>query len=148
MAYGTEEWPRLKGYRPLNRAAKEIRLLRLHPSGNDSMIRFDLAHHSLSQHQRHHGVEYYSLSYVWGEATSMEIVEVNNERVEVRSTLWRFLSSLRDILQDVSDVGFPFKSLNGKPVDRIFLWIDFLCIYPDRSRIKHCRNLRLGPLFL
>jgi len=90
MAYGTEDWPSLKSYRPLHRAAKENRLLRLHPSGSDTMIRFDLVPHSLSQHQGDYGEEYYALSYVWGEASSMDIVEVNNERVEIRSTLGRF----------------------------------------------------------
>jgi Heterokaryon incompatibility protein (HET) len=28
-----------------------------------------------------------------------------------------------------------------------FLWVDTVCIYSDRSRIKHCRNLRFEPLF-
>jgi hypothetical protein len=111
------------------------------------MIRFNLAHHSLSQHQSHHGVEYYALSYVWGEATNMEIVEVNNERVEVRSTLWHFLCSLRDILQDVSDVNSPFKSLNGKPADRTFLWIHFLCIYSHQTTMKFLGTLRFPPQF-
>ena len=36
--------------------------------------------------------------------------------------------------------------LSGRRVFKL-LWIDRLCTYPDRYRIKHCRNLRLGPLF-
>ncbi|KAF2182366.1 hypothetical protein K469DRAFT_711930 [Zopfia rhizophila CBS 207.26] len=28
-----------------------------------------------------------------------------------------------------------------------FIWIDAVCTYPDRSRIKYRRNLRSGPLF-
>lgn len=29
----------------------------------------------------------------------------------------------------------------------VLLWIDALCIYLDRYRMKDCRNLRFGPLF-
>ncbi|KAF2193923.1 hypothetical protein K469DRAFT_549339, partial [Zopfia rhizophila CBS 207.26] len=28
------------------------------------------------------------------------------------------------------------------------IWIDAICIYLDQSRVKHCGNLRLGPLFV
>src|SRR5438046_1244826 len=77
---------------------------------------------------------YEALSYTWDEPPSygpvMETLYISGRSFELRTTVKRVLCRLR---------------CSTRP--RI-LWIDSLCIYSDRTRIKTRRNLRLGePLF-
>jgi hypothetical protein len=68
---------------------------------------------------------YTALSYAWDSPEeSQYIIMVNSEPFPV-------LRNLRDFLQEIRNSSFSS-----------YLWIDAICTYSDRSRIKHFRNLR------
>jgi hypothetical protein len=79
--------------------------------------------------------KYIALSHCWG---SNPIISLQKGLVSAfkKNIPWNQLPlSFQDALVVT-------RKLNIK-----FLWIDSLCIYPDRSRIKHRRNLRFMPQF-
>jgi len=73
-------------------------------------------------------LKYVALSYVWGEPNLTHSVECNGCQLQITRNLDLALRTSRQL-------------------DRRLLWADQICIYSDRSRMKHCRNLRFEPPF-
>jgi hypothetical protein len=68
--------------------------------------------------------------YCWGAAvanSSLKTIYVDGLLRKVRPTLYSFLKEMA-----THDAGS-------------LMWIDSICLYPDRSRTKCCRNLRSVP---
>lgn len=107
-------------YAPLDRTSREIRLLLLQSSkGNgETPIQCKLIGVDIDN-----APEFTALSYVWGNAKSRELIEVNGNPFAVTTHLGKILRHLR---RDSAD---------------IFIWVDAICIYQDRYRGKCCRNL-------
>jgi hypothetical protein len=72
---------------------------------------------------------YEALSYAWGDVDTTKPIFSRGSKLDVTTNLKAGLLQLR------------------KPDKSRYIWADAVCIYSDRSRIKHCRNLRFGPLF-
>jgi Heterokaryon incompatibility protein (HET) len=107
--------------------ARSIRLVRIHGSDRDS----DDVYCTIETHPLDSHPPYAALSYTWGSQKSKKIIHCNNDSVLlVTQNLWRALRRLKPQLGD----------------DRT-LWIDAICISPDRHRTKCCRNLRFRPQF-
>ncbi|KAF2193975.1 hypothetical protein K469DRAFT_709454 [Zopfia rhizophila CBS 207.26] len=113
-------------YSSLLSGPDSIRLLRLMPHEDDTApIECQLLNHSLKESSK--GTHLYeALSYVWGDSDNPRSISVDKHGLSVTANLHAALSRLRD-----------------HSLERI-LWVDAVCIYLDRSRIKHCRKLRLG----
>jgi hypothetical protein len=73
--------------------------------------------------------EYDAISYAWNNETLSVLIKCNGQHLFVTSSLYEALLSLY---------------VAG---DKELLWADAVCTYPDRSRIRHLRNLRFEPLF-
>lgn len=95
-------------YEPLNLDRRAIKLLHLHPGGNNSEICCSLSQAELNQ--RNDTVSYEALSYTWGFPDLFETIIVDGCYLNVTYNLHSVLQQLR-----YSDV------------DRI-LWIDAICI--------------------
>ena len=110
---------------PLPKDPKKIRLLKLH-GGDGQDINATLI-------VRNSQEKYEALSYTWGteKATSVIQIYAGEEIYKVNIT-----PSLASALRQL-------RLLRGPRL----LWIDQLCIYPDRHRTKCCRNLRFEPQF-
>ena len=78
---------------------------------------------------------YEALSYTWGTERELSIIKIlsGDEMYDVPIT-----SNLANALHELR-----YKSEHRHRR----LWIDALCLYSDRSRMKHCRNLRCEPPF-
>jgi hypothetical protein len=111
-------------YSPLSLAGNEIRLFLLDPGGHSERISGRLRHVSLDD-----DIQYTALSYVWGDPNVTRPINLDGYSFGVTTNLKSTLLHLRHRTQ------------------RENLWIDAICTYSDRSRIKHCRNLRFEPLF-
>jgi Heterokaryon incompatibility protein (HET) len=109
-------------YQPLG-SPYSIRLLRIEP-GIDGPLSCSLETTWLSD--LHH--PYKVISYVWGEPVFVDISGPDGRPQAAQNPA--------DALYRVR---LPDRSR--------YVWADAVCIYPDRSRIKHRKNLRLGPLF-
>lgn len=79
--------PSYKGYRPLDQARKEIRLLRL--SVHAGILHAHIVHVSLLDEP-----EYQALSYCWGPPTRQAEIVVDDESATIRTTLHSFLMTL------------------------------------------------------
>ncbi|OCK81570.1 hypothetical protein K432DRAFT_14361 [Lepidopterella palustris CBS 459.81] len=112
-------------YCPLQHS-NDIRLLRLKPGDLHSNIQISIRHEHLNERLR-----YEALSYTWGDPTKKKSISCN-EAGDTLSVTRNCNAALRRL-----------RRVNGERT----LWIDAICIYSDRSSIKHCRNLRLGPQF-
>src|SRR5438045_2913024 len=110
-------------YRPLKN--DEIRLVVLHAGVGDAPIRASIRH-ALAGDK---AVVYDALSYCWGDGETKSLIVLDTCDFEVGQDLKSALLHLR------------------KPSIDIVLWIDAICTYLDRSRIKYRRNLRFEPLF-
>ena len=78
---------------------------------------------------------YHASSYYWSAPGVEKLVYVHGEEVRLRETLWSFLRILCN------------SKTHFVRVAEITVWLDVLCIYPDRSCIKHRGNLRFVPQF-
>lgn len=88
-------------YAPL--IAKDIRLIRLHPSSNEtSTIEVDLIHISLDIAR---GLGYIALSYTWGSMDASASILVDGKLFEVRPNVQRTLEKLRLIRHQYIWVG-------------------------------------------
>jgi hypothetical protein len=72
---------------------------------------------------------YVAISYCWGDVKDLCNVRVNDYEVQLRGHVYAMLNNLYHKYQ----------------VTR--LWLDMVCLYPDRHRTKCCRNLRCEPQF-
>jgi len=80
-------------------------------------------------HETYENVHYSALSYFWGFPVRSHSMTINGYRFPIIATLFVALKRLRD------------------PLNPTYLWIDAICMYPDRYRTKCCRNLRFEPQF-
>jgi hypothetical protein len=106
-------------YPPLSSHKREIRLL--HLQLGDETLEFQCR---LSVVSINSNPLYEALSYAWGNPNNASSIAVDGHDVLIPSNLEQALRKLR--LNDSERV----------------LWADAICTYPDRSRIKHRRNLR------
>ena len=113
-------------YKAIDLEGPAIRLVRL-VKGDGDPIQCQLFEAWL--HRPEGVVDYAALSYAWGGMETPYEIMINGSKKAVTENLYLALRYLR-----------------SREQDRL-LRIDAICIYPDRSRIKHRRNLRLGPLF-
>jgi hypothetical protein len=98
-------------YKPMQNP-QEIRLLNIKPANKTAEI-----HLSITLHVLHQNPTYEALSYTWGDPRKTETVICN----EVGNTL--------SITQNC---GAALRRLRQEDKQRT-VWIDQLCIYPDRS---------------
>jgi hypothetical protein len=108
-------------------AGAKIRLVRLQPAKDlQSPIACTLQTVSLDEHPH-----FEALSYTWGRTTiyATRCVHLNGKECAVTMNLWQALRYLRH-----------------QSHERI-IFVDALCIYPDRHRTNCCRNLRCEPQF-
>jgi hypothetical protein len=111
-------------YQPLGEG--QIRVLTLFPANKtEGDLHGELHHVQLSPE-----LKFEAVSYVWGEPIFSVTLRISD-------------TSIINITKNLSDALRRFR----KPGVPRTLWVDALCIYPDRSQIKHRRNLRPGPLF-
>jgi hypothetical protein len=163
-------------YWPLDSLRKEIRLLRILPDTSvpalpetKGLIHCVMHHEFLDESTRYH-----ALSYTWqapglGESFNHpdipdimlpidEFILLNSRRVKITQNLWVALWHFRYMTQSYSENPNAHDLKFGgwqRLVDtekwlvhlHTSLWIDALCIYPDRYRTKCCRNLRFEPQF-
>lgn len=113
------------GYRSLDKVAKEIRVIVLHPAHSQSAeIQYDLWHTKLGRR-----CNYIALSYTWGDPEPKHTIIVNSRKFEISTNLRDALCYLRN---------------SERP--SIF-WIDAICLYVDQHEAEYHQNLRVGPLF-
>jgi len=72
------------------------------------------------------GMDYEALSYVWGSATFVSDIIVNNR--------WKISIS--------ESLGLDLRHLRSETHHRV-LWIDQICTYSHRSSTKPCRKLEV-----
>ena len=110
-------------YSPLSTDSQEIRLLCVSPAQSWSCaLVCTLRTVSLLDQPN-----YKALSYVWGDKEDVLNIRLEDEEVSVTSHLAFALKRVR------------------QSEDSLLIWVDALCIYLDRPRAKHCRNLRFPP---
>jgi hypothetical protein len=111
-------------YAPLSFLKNEFRLITIQPCEDFS----DPICLSLGIYHLEQPPSYQALSYTWGNPEATVPVEINGCELQVTTNLADALRQLR-----------------AKRVE--LMWIDALCMYPDRYRTKCCRNLRFEPQF-
>jgi hypothetical protein len=122
----------------------DIRLALLNPNNDthsttgviSKIIQFSLDSPSLPSFR--------ALSYAWGSDVLSHSINVSGHTVDVTENLFNILQTLSSAAAD--QYGNPLADLLGKKGSR-YLWIDAICIYSYRPRIKCCRNLRFEPRF-
>ncbi|KAF4630895.1 hypothetical protein G7Y89_g7230 [Cudoniella acicularis] len=77
-------------YRDLNPAQNEIRLLRLLPAANFSIIECEILHISLDNPK-----DYVAISYAWGDEEDTQVIILDGHEFPVTSSLWHGLNRLR-----------------------------------------------------
>lgn len=99
----------LESYHHLDVATREIRLLRLSPSGDHhhTLVHCSVHHISLDNSRR---PAYHALSYVWGDPSTTKPIQVGNSQVLVPVNLALALQHVRSKRED------------------ILLWADAICI--------------------
>lgn len=96
-------------YRILSSSTREIRLLKLLPrEGNEKLKLIPTCH--IFHATLHEKPEFVALSYVWGDATDLRLILVDNFPVQVTKNLYDAMMALRPARE------------------HIMMWIDFLCI--------------------
>jgi hypothetical protein len=100
----------------------EIRLLKLLPG--IARLECELDHVKLSE-----APPYEAVSYCWGAPDFTENLHCGRGFLKITRNLHSALTTFR--LENAAR----------------YLWVDAVCIYPDRSRIRHLINLRFKPLF-
>jgi hypothetical protein len=125
-----------------------FRVLELLPGDRDSRLECQLSIERLGDQDL---PPYRTVSYTWTESKYDNLVIAGKKVTEfpgprekylIQHPVWindrRLLIStnLRDALRTFRHWSQPLR-----------LWVDAICIYPDRHRTKCCRNLRFEPLF-
>ena len=80
-------------------------------------------------------IRYATLSHCWGSLKILRLVQSNFSQLQQKIPLDELCQTFQDSCKIIEELGIRY------------LWIDSLCIYFDRSRMKHRRNLRIKPLF-
>ena len=109
-------------YRPLNKAEKQIRLVRLQPG--DSILILELAVFSLDT-----ALPFKALSYAWTELRPTKTVLLGGQEVKVRTNLYSCLQMMRD------------------EEDFDWIFIDALCINQDDEAERESQVALMGLLF-
>jgi hypothetical protein len=125
-------WTKQVPYPPMSNDGNHIRLVQLEfdPANDDIQLVISTVAFETSGLWQMDGLPpYEALSYAWLSNWKLPLAEVyiNNTCCEIPINLFRFLQNRRHVPPN-----------KGKA----FLWIDALCTYSNRSRIKHLRNLR------
>jgi hypothetical protein len=105
-----------------------IRLLRL-DNENNGIISGHLLTTSFAD-----APPYFALSYSWGMHKKNVAISWDGRKLCVTASLDQALRLLQGLSNEASKWGFVSN----------WFWIDQICIYSDRTRIKTRRNLRLG----
>ena len=114
-------------YLPLTQSAGDIRVVDLEPSSeHEAEICLKMWHVPLTSVQRG---RYEALSYTWGESNDITTIRVDGSEMQVTRNLESALRHLRH-----------------HEKSRI-LWVDAICIYSDRTAMKHLGNLKFVPQF-
>jgi Heterokaryon incompatibility protein (HET) len=109
---------------PLKPGEDSFRLLRLPAAENaTSPVRCEIFDARTSEWRD----RYVAGSYVWGSELKTKAIKIDNQDFMVGDNLYDFLYACRSHLE---------------PGTSVVLWIDAICIYLDRSRIKYRRNLK------
>ena len=111
-------------YTPLDSSRREIRTIIIHPGEPSSPISCSLSIVSLNDRP-----VYDALSYVWGDVSEKRRITIDGAHLFITRNLHAVMLRLRCSPQTLT------------------LWIDAICIYPDRSQIKHLPKRRLEPPF-
>ena len=103
-------------YAPLNANLSEIRLVRIQPGADDSLVRITLHHYSLTE-----APPFHVLSYLWGDPRTQSTILCDGESFTVMDNLHSFLMAMR------------------KRPSQPYIWIDEICInqanYEEKSRL-------------
>ncbi|GAP82871.1 putative HET-6OR heterokaryon incompatibility protein [Rosellinia necatrix] len=109
-------------YPPLNKARREIRLFKIYASpqqGDSSILECSMKIASLDD-----DVDYFALSYVWGDPSPTHELIINPEGSEHRQLL-RIGANLNDALRNFR---------NAEEIRKTYLWVDAICInQPDNE---------------
>ncbi|KAK5711192.1 SNF1-interacting protein [Elasticomyces elasticus] len=109
-------------YTPLVRADREIRILVLYPSADDTtdincdVINFNVEFWSTMGAE---SFPYIALSYMWGDRNQLQAIWLGGRRKEVTPNLHRALKGLRD------------------PIVPMLLWVDSLCIDQENAEERN-----------
>ena len=130
---------------------RTIRLVELHPAIDfNSPIECTISPASLSN-CRH---QYRALSYVWGVDKSSSKAIFNGRPITISANLDKALRRLRtndlrccNLMCSCQQAWYAGQTNHEYTYPPTRLWIDAVCIYPDRHRTKCCRNLRFEPQF-
>ena len=112
-------------YEALRDASSQIRLLQLEASDDPTCWKATLTRHDLTT-----APSFVALSYEWGEPDLVLDIRLNGSIFQIRHNLWTFLETL----------DAKIKRRTMRP-DTLF-WVDAVCTYSHRSRIKYLRKLR------
>jgi len=112
---------------PTGTQADNIRLLKIRAGNERDPIRCELVHTSLSSTPR-----YLALSYCWGDAS-------NKVPIIVADGPGQYVIS---ITQNLHSALWQLRKLDSEDDHGMPIWVDAVCMYPDRHRTKCCRNLR------
>jgi hypothetical protein len=121
--------PKTNGYeyQLLRRSGNEIRLLKLLPADRNEKLKLipacHIFHAALDDQPK-----FVALSYVWGSATDLRLMLVDNSPVRVSKNLYDAMMELRPLKED------------------LVIWVDFLCINQSDIYRKACKVFAwLGP---
>ncbi len=110
-------------YEPIDDSQIHLLTIDLHDQG--------IVRCQLKTYKRETAPEYDAISYTWGEEGDTSNIDCDGFDLSIRTKLFVDLKYLKEYT----------------PQPRSPIWIDAICIYSDRSRIKHCRNLGVKTLF-
>lgn len=105
-------------YEPLDESKPSVRLLTIHPDDGSELIKCSLANCHLDSQLRYH-----ALSYEWGDDQNLRDIDVDGQRLSIRSNLWHFLKEARALGCQNPDLGST-------------LWIDAVCINQTDNQEK------------
>ena len=130
----------------LKDAAREIRLLELHPSDDhEALVSCTIKVFSLETCP-----SYEAISYVWGPPEPTRPIRLDGEPVEVRYNCWYALYQVRDLLKHKAS-GQDSETIspnNQKRRDfRSQLWIDAICIAQDNLAEKSLQVPLMARIF-
>ena len=104
-------------YQTLQRTRNEIRLLKLQPADGNEKLKLIPACH-IFHASLHENPKFVALSYVWGAATDLRMILVNNSGVRVNRNLYEAMMELRP------------------PKEGLVIWVDFFCINQSDDKEK------------
>ncbi|KAF2877647.1 heterokaryon incompatibility protein-domain-containing protein [Massariosphaeria phaeospora] len=114
-------------HQPLDLHHRQIRLLRYRETSASLDLNFTISHHDLND-----CLQYWALSYTWGEEIPLHAISINDNRFLIRENLHSLLKAI--------NAGAPSNHNEFQPRDMYF-WVDQICI--DQSTTSE-RNHQVG----